>query len=157
MFDMIIFDWKRTLYDPDRKVLLPGAVELLKFLRSKHIPMILIGKGGQDMKQEVKRLGVAKYFQEIVFSDKEKDLQTFQKFIKNPQEVLVIGDRVRSELEIGKKLGAVTIWVRQGKFVNELPENPNQKPDYIVANLDKLAVLFKTHLFAPRDRVFGPI
>lgn len=40
MVDIIIFDWKRTLYDPDRKVLIKGAVEILDLMKSKNIPMV---------------------------------------------------------------------------------------------------------------------
>lgn len=139
MAKTIIFDWKRTLYDPDQKVLLSGSLKLLEFIRSKKINMILIGKGRDDMGQEVARLKVKKYFKEIIFAEGEKDIQVFKNFIgKNPKNTLVIGDRVKSELEIGKKLGALTFWLRQGKFANEEPGYKNQMPDFIATNLKEL-------------------
>ena len=61
----VVFDWKRTLYDPDSGQLIDGAWELLEFLQEKKIPMILIGKGGEDMNQEVERLGVKFFFQNM--------------------------------------------------------------------------------------------
>ena len=133
----IIFDWKRTLYDPDKKELISGAGTLLKYLKSKNIHLVLIGKGGDDMHEEVSRLEVGKYFDKIIFAEGEKDLQIFTKFIfkDNPKSTVIIGDRVRSELEIGNKLGATTIWVKQGKFADELPETKNQKPDFTVSSL----------------------
>lgn len=99
--------------------------------------MILIGKGGDDMGLEVDRLKVGDYFQDIVFTRGEKDPQVFAKYISkdNPKNTFVIGDRVRSELEIGNKLGATTVWVKQGKFTDELPENEDQKPDFIILSL----------------------
>lgn len=145
MINLVIFDWKRTLYDPDRKKLIEGAIELLEFITSKDIPMILIGKGGEDMQQEVDQLGVRKYFKHIIFAEGEKDPQVFKDHISKdyPKATILIGDRVRSELEIGKKLGATTIWVKQGKFGTELPENSNQEPDYIVDSLAEcLNVIF---------------
>ncbi len=136
MIYSIIFDWKRTLYDPDSKTLINGAKALLAFCKGKNIPMILVGKGGEDMQQEVDRLGVLGYFREIVFAEGEKDPQVFKKyFSSDPKKTIFIGDRNRSELEIGKKLGATTIWVKQGKFSVEEPENENQKPDYTVLSL----------------------
>lgn len=49
---------------------------------------------------------------------------------------------MRSELEIGNKLKVTTIWVKQGKFASEEPENEHQKPDYSVKSLhDCLRVL----------------
>ncbi len=132
------------MYDPDRKVLIDGALELLDLIKAKNIPMVLIGKGAEDMQREVKRLGVDKYFRQIVFAEGDKDPQVFMPFVlkADPERTLFIGDRVRSELEIGKKLGAVTVWVRQGKFASETPQNHDQKPDYAVSSLrDCLSVI----------------
>lgn len=141
----IIFDWKRTLYDPDTKELIEGTRELLNFLENKKIPMILIGKGGDDMQKEVDRLEVGIYFQKIVFAQGEKDPEIFAAQVKDdPKRTLLIGDRVRSELEIGNRLGATTIWVKQGKFADELPENKDQKPDYEVTSLNGCLKLLKT-------------
>ncbi len=125
------------MYDPDRQVLINGAMELLDLIKSKNLLMVLIGKGGEDMKQEVARLKVGKYFIHTVFAEGEKDPQVFLPYISknNPKETIFIGDRVRSELAIGKNLGATTIWVKQGKFAVEEPENNDQKPDYIVSSL----------------------
>lgn len=147
MFDIVIFDWKRTLYDPDKKILIAGALDFLEFLKGKNIPIVLIGKGGEDMNGEVDRLGVRQYFEEIVFAEGEKDPKIFAKYLtKNPKNTWFIGDRVRSELEIGKRLGAITIWVKQGKFADELPENKEQEPDCTVSNLSECQLLLKKHL-----------
>lgn len=136
MIKLIIFDWKRTLYDPDIKKLIPGALEILEFIKSKNIPMILIGKGGEDMQEEVNRLGVRKYFKETVFAEGDKDPKIFAKYLTEPpKNTLLIGDRVRSELEIGNKLGATTVWIKQGKFAGEEPGTKEQEPDYTVLSL----------------------
>lgn len=143
MIKTIIFDWKRTLYDPDKRMLIDGALDLLQNLKKKNISMILVGKGGHEMTEEVNRLGVGKYFNKIVFAEGEKDPEVFKSLIKNEKECVFIGDRVRSELEIGKRLGATTIWIKQGKFSSELPETKDQEPDYIIDNLAKcLNVIF---------------
>jgi len=137
MFDVIIFDWKRTLYDPDAKALIEGAQEILEYFKNKNTPMILVGKGGDDMNAEVERLGVRKYFSDIIFAEGEKDPNVYVPYIPkdDPTKAVFIGDRVRSELEIGNKLGASTIWVRQGKFAMEEPETELQKPTYTVQSL----------------------
>ena len=59
---------------------------------------------------------------------------------------VVIGDRVRSELAVGKSLGATTIWVKQGKFAEEGPENDQQQPDNIVSSLHACATLLRKPL-----------
>ncbi len=146
MVDLIIFDWKRTLYDPDTKELIEGALDLLEYLNSHHVPLVLVGKGGEDMNDEVKRLGVEGHFKKVVFAQGEKDPNIFIPHISktDPKKTLFVGDRVRSELEIGNKLGATTIWVKQGKFATELSENKDQKPDYEVISLNDCLKLLKT-------------
>lgn len=133
MIDCVIFDWKRTLYDPDKKTLIDEALRLLEFINSCKIRMILIGKGGNDMLKEVKRLNVKKFFQDIVFAKGEKDPQVFAKYVSG--KTWVIGDRVRSEIEMGNRLGLTTIWIKQGKFASEQPENKFQQPIYTVSSL----------------------
>jgi len=140
MVSNIIFDWKRTLYNPDEKVLISGAKELLDLVKEKNIPMILIGKGGEDMESELERLKMRDYFSDVFFQEGEKDIELFRKYVdvNNPKSTIIIGDRVRSELQIGNILGATTIWVRQGKFADEEPENASQKPDFVVRELGEI-------------------
>lgn len=146
MINLIIFDWKRTLFDPDKKVLINGAVELLEFILSKNTPLILIGKGGDDMQLEVDKLRVRKYFKEIIFAEGEKDPKVFAPHVSkdNPKETAFIGDRIRSELLIGNQLGVTTIWIKQGKFATELPENKYQKPDHTISSLSECLGLLRT-------------
>jgi FMN phosphatase YigB (HAD superfamily) len=140
----VIFDWKRTLYDPDNKILIPGAEELLTFLKQKNISLVLIGKGTQEMHDEVERLGLKDYFNHIFFREGAKDSHLFAQYIKkdSPKETIFIGDRVRSELAVGNNLGATTIWVKQGKFAREEPENENQIPTFTVPSLSSVKALF---------------
>jgi len=137
MIKTIIFDWKRTLYDPDKRTLIKGSIELLGFLKSKRISMVLMGKGGKDMYQEVSRLGVKNYFNHVIFAEGTKDPKVFIPHISStdPGKTVFIGDRTRSEPEIGKKLGAKTIWVKQGKFANEESEDSSLQPDHTVTSL----------------------
>ncbi|MFA9289273.1 MAG: HAD hydrolase-like protein [Weeksellaceae bacterium] len=148
MTNTIIFDWKRTLYDPDLDSLIDGATELLSFLKEKNYRLVLIGKGDRLMFDAVKRLQVESYFLEIIFNASKSETQ-FTKFISQdkPQDTIIIGDRVLSELSIGKKLGTTTIWIKQGKFADEKPNN-NQNPDYVVTSLHECLDLFETTLLS---------
>ncbi len=144
MITNVIFDWKRTLYNPEEKNLISGSLELLNFIYQKNIPIVLIGKGGEDMYLEVDRLGVRKYFADILFKEGEKEVETFRKYVneKLPESTLLVGDRVRSELEVGNLLGATTVWVKQGQFATEEPENENQRPNFTVSSLNEMIKLF---------------
>lgn len=148
MINFVVFDWKRTIYDPDTKELVDGALDLLGLIKNKDIQMVLVGKGGDDMHSEVERLDVKRFFRQIIFAEGEKDPQVYKRYLlkESSKETLFIGDRVRSELKIGKSLGATTIWVKQGKFSNEEPKNEGQKPDYTVSSLTECFILLQNLL-----------
>jgi FMN phosphatase YigB (HAD superfamily) len=139
----IIFDWKRTLYDPDRQTLVDGAVDVLSYFYDRKILLYLIGKGNVEMYDETNRLDVAKYFTDILFVESTKDTKDFIKYIdvNNPQNTWVIGDRIRSEIAVGKSIGATTIWIKQSKFAGEIPENDSQKPNFIIENIREILEL----------------
>jgi ribonucleotide monophosphatase NagD (HAD superfamily) len=137
MIHAIIFDWKGTLYNSTDKKLIEGALEILNYFARLNVRMFLVGKGGIDMHEEVQRLDVKKYFQEVMFVDGTKTPDLFIKYIDNgnPKSTIVIGDRIKSELKVGNSIWATTIWVRQGKFASEEPENDQEKPTHVVNNL----------------------
>lgn len=136
----IIFDWKQTLYDPETKLLIDGALELLEFLKQSDVTLALVGKGGQDMHDEIKRLGVKDYFSHVNFREGPKDPSLYTSLMekKVPKATIFIGDRVRSELAVGNSLGATTIWVKQGEFAAEEPGNPMELPTHTVNSLNEL-------------------
>ena len=140
----IIFDWKGTLYNSANKCLIEGTTELLELLQNYNIPVHLIGKGGQDMCQEVRRLEVEKYFGTILFVDEAKNIKHFVDLVNkiNSKLTLVIGDRIQSELSVGKSLNTTTIWIQNGKFSDQVPRNESEQPDFVVNNLIKLMALF---------------
>ena len=141
----IISDWKGTLYNSVDKCLIEGTIELLELLQTKNIPIHLIGKGGQDMYQEVRRLEVDKYFESMLFIDEAKNIKHFVDLVNktNSRQTLVIGDRIQSEISVGKSLGTITIWIQNGKFSDQIPRNESEQPDFVVNNLNELMALFQ--------------
>lgn len=144
----IIFDWKRTLYSPDERQLIDGALDILSFLKDKGLYLAVVGKGDTDMYEEVERLGVKDYFNHIAFREGTKDKELFEEVVEKegPDQTVFIGDRVRSELAVGNALGCRTVWVRQGKFADETPENKDQEPTYTVISLAEAQQLLQTIL-----------
>jgi FMN phosphatase YigB (HAD superfamily) len=141
----IIFDYKRTLYDPQKQDLYPGARELLAALAAQQVPLILISHGIDEARREAERLGIAAYFQEMIGADQGKTPEMFAPFITAGEEkqTVVIGDRLLGEIKIGQELGATTIWVRQGQFATEGAEaaEVSQLATYTVDNLAGVAAL----------------
>jgi|SRR3989344_8602878 len=148
MIHSIIFDWKQTLYDPDSGKLIAGAEDVLSYLQGRNVTVYLIGKGADDMYDEVIRLRVRPYFKDILFVGTEKHPHHFKKFVHktSPAYTLIIGDKLNSEIEVGNLLGATTIQVRQGKFASDVPENQSQNPDIIVNNLPELLSILDSYV-----------
>jgi len=140
MINTIIFDWKQTLYSPSSASLIEGTEEVLEYLNNQNVVLYLIGKGGKDMQDEIDRLNVRKHFKDVLFVESSKEPDHFKKFINSNDNsgVLIIGDKLSSEIEVGNKIGARTIQVKQGKFAADEPLNENQKPDVTVNNLAEL-------------------
>lgn len=148
MINTYVFDWKRTLYNPESKTLIEGAEDIIRFAHNQGAKVILVGKGDHAMFDEVNRLGISKYFDHIQFNEGPKDSSQFAVFIdpKNRRDTLVVGDRVKSELSIGNMLGATTVWVRQGKFSDEEPAEKIEEPTYTVSSLQELLGMISSGL-----------
>lgn len=145
MIEIAIFDWKRTLYNPENQDLIEGSEEVLQHLGSSGIKLFLVGKDPTgDMPDEIDRLGVTDYFTEINLVTNNKTLNDIGRFIdpKHPDRALIIGDRVRSEIEIGNRLGSQTVWIKNGKFAYESPETETQIPNYTLTTIAELPPLF---------------
>lgn len=144
---LIIFDWKRTLYNPDTQKLIGGADTVLAQIKSKQIPLILLGKGGEDMDKEVKRLNVKKFFNKILFVGEEKTPEDFKPFLDpdNPKCTWVIGDRIKTEIAVANSLGMTTIWFKSGKFAEETPEIQTEEPDYIIKSLSEIPLILSAY------------
>lgn len=144
MIETIIFDWKRTLYNPENHELINGTKEVLQQLGMLGINLYIVGKDQEgDMSNEVVRLSISSLFKGIHFTRDSKTSNDFDKYISTnkPESIVVVGDRVRSEIEVANKLGLNTVWIRQGKFADEIPLNMEQEPDYIISNLQEFIPL----------------
>jgi FMN phosphatase YigB (HAD superfamily) len=139
MIKHIIFDWKRTLYDPETKELLPGALRVLRSLSERDIELVLIGKGGVDMDEVLDSLDARKYFKAVHFVPAKSD-ELFERYIskEHPEVTLVVGDRAQGEVAIGKGLGAKAIWIRAGQFKDEMPSSDDVAPDETIMDIRSL-------------------
>lgn len=138
MIPTIIFDWKRTLFNPDTQQLLPNTKKVMASLHRQHMNLVLIGKGDPSLADDVQRLGLSSYFSDVLFTGNKKDIIMFAPFVKNPKQTYVVGDRVRGEIKIGNQLGAITIWIKQGKFAHELPLAADEIPQITIRRIQEL-------------------
>ncbi|MDA2922172.1 HAD hydrolase-like protein [Patescibacteria group bacterium AH-259-L07] len=135
---IIIFDFNRTLYDPDTNMLVPDAKFVLCTLLERKFALYLISHAARSRKKLISTIGIRPYFTNIVIT-REKSKKNFKKIVQqkmiNREQSFIIGDRIRKEIVVGNNLGLQTIWVRIGKFADEYPREENEQPTYTVGTL----------------------
>ena len=140
----IIFDFNRTIFDPEIPGLSRGAIELLEKLKTSGYKMCLISKASSiERKNEISELGLDKYFIDIqVIVEGHKTEQHFERCIElmslKPNEIAVVGDRIKKEIYLGNKFGMTTFWYKSGKSSNELPKNEDEIPKYTISKLEEI-------------------
>lgn len=138
----IIFDFNRTLYNPETAALMPGALQLLEALRATGHTLYLVSKkeAGREAKPET--LGINSFFTQMYFVEEKGE--ALKKIISaSPTPVFVVGDYLYEEVRIGNKLGAKTIWFKAGRFANLLPEEADDEPWRSVTSLEEVLPLIR--------------
>lgn len=137
----IIFDFNRTLYQPELGQLVPKSKTVLKKLKKRGYTLFLVARAVPGRKQLMKSLGITQYFSKVITTPR-KSKALFKKLAsKKSKDCTVVGDRTRNEIAIGNSLGMTTIWLNQGKFKTEKPRNKKEKPSYTIYRLSRLLTL----------------
>jgi len=141
MIKGIIFDFNRTLYNPESGALEPGAKEVLEYL-SRYKLCLISKKSTEDRESLIRDLGIVDCFLDIQVIEGNKQEAHFQRCLEKmqlvAQEVAVVGDRIREEIKLGNKMGMTTFWYQNGKFAQEVPRGEFENPNYTIIKLDEL-------------------
>lgn len=135
MIKGIIFDFRRTLYIPEIDAVPKENLDLLKELNLKYAIISV------SPLYEIEPYLDTSLF-EFIFSVDKKTASMFERIINNmnleKDEVLVVGDRIKSEILGANKAGLKTVWLKQGKFADELPDYDEEQPNYTITSLNEL-------------------
>lgn len=143
MKQIIIFDFNRTIYNPESRKLAKDAKRVLDILVRRNFTLYLISRSdlSHSRKKLIDKFGIKRFFSRIVLTE-EKILKDFQNLTAQKDidlsKSFVIGDRIRQEITFGNLLGLQTVWLRTGKFSNELPRNDKEQPKYSIQALKDL-------------------
>lgn len=140
---MIIFDFNRTIFDPENEALYSGAYKILDTLSKKFI-LILLGKDGESRNEAVAELGIDIFFNEIIFVPEKniKQLIALKNRFPNCKDYFVIGDRIKKEITLGNEAGFKTIWLKNGKFSNETASKEIERPWKTIQDIKELKDIF---------------
>jgi FMN phosphatase YigB (HAD superfamily) len=140
MIKAVIFDYGYTLYDRDEVSLYSEVNQVINDLFEQGYKLALVSRA-EDVdlrREEIREHGLDDFFEiiDIVPKESEKEFNwIFDELEVKPEEVMVVGDRVKSEISVGNSLGCMTVWVPRGPFVLETPKTKEQKPDFTIKDL----------------------
>lgn len=143
---LVIFDFNRTLYDPDAQALIPHAKRVLWVLERRGHHLFLLSRKEPERQDAFRLLGLDQYFSGSAFvGAKTKELLNaiMRKNEFLPSETVVVGDYVKEEIACGNAVGAKTVWVRRGKFANVPPSAPREEPTYEVRDIRKILKIIR--------------
>ena len=132
----IIFDYNRTIFDPDTDNLYPGVLNLLQKLSEKY-ELFLISRNEPLRKKRLEELTIKNYFKKILFVD-TKTKQIFEEIVGDANSVIVVGDSISDEIKIGNQLGLTTIRLKKGKFATETPKDTYEIAQFEIADINEL-------------------
>jgi phosphoglycolate phosphatase-like HAD superfamily hydrolase len=131
-----------------------GAREALEFLKANSIDSVILSNHTfRGIEFQLKRLNIADYFAEILAnSELDGSMKGRNKLDKlahylstngyKGSEVLIIGDSPE-EIEIGRKLGLVTIAITRGYYSTSRLRAA--KPDYLIGNLAEIKPIVESN------------
>ena len=127
----------------------PDVVPTLKHLREDGFKLFLVTTGLHRRQQtKIDQLGIREFFDEVVINDQERGsllsdcyLRILERTGMRPHHVCCVGDRVREEIRVGNELGMRTIHVLQGRFRNEPPGNPMERPGFTVKRIFQIPTI----------------
>ena len=146
----IVFDWGRTIWNPDSDALFHGARKILERLSVGRRLMIvsLATKGAEEIerrKRIIADLEIAGLFTDIVFVSEEKDeayVSLFAKHELDHTKTVIVDDRIIRGIAWGNRTGVYTIWFQNGKFKDELPSEETGEPTFTITDFEQLGPIF---------------
>jgi FMN phosphatase YigB (HAD superfamily) len=149
---LVIFDLDDTLYDrwgqldesysnlPNIK-LFPDTLTVLK---APGFRKVLVSFGDQAIQQQkIDILGIREYFDDIIICTTKEQKKVFfvklaGKYNVDKSDVIIMGDRIDSELRYGKESGFVAVRLIWGKYKDLKPKDEFEVPDYTISKLSDL-------------------
>ena len=136
-------------YHHELETMYEEAPQVLEALSQKY-ELGVIANQLDGLKERLESFGILKYFKYVISSWDVKvmkpDIRIFEYALKTagcqPQDAVMIGDRIDNDTAPAQSLGMKGVWIKQGfgKLQTALAEkNP---PDYEVDNLTELLLIF---------------
>lgn len=131
--------------------LFPGVSSTLSTLR-KNYKLILVTTGiSKRQRNKISKLGLDGCFDLVLIDDINDKLSKRERFMAAmtnynlaAKDILVVGDRVFSEINIGNQLGMVTVQMKHGHYADISPSKEWENPDYVITQISELPALISS-------------
>lgn len=141
----IIFDWGRTLWDNENSVLFSDSKDTLEYLKQKGYRLAVLSISPQESFEQkyeiIKNSGLFYYF-DIVLVSTKKEKEEIDRINKvwgfEYKDIAIVGDQVKREVAIANRLALISIWLRRGKFADQVPTEETGTPIYIISTVSEL-------------------
>lgn len=117
-------------------ILFPDAIDAINELKRTGYKLFLVTLGKKEWQErKIKVLGLENVFDEIIITDnplgKEKCFREILiKYDLKPEQVLCVGDKIKDEIEVGKRLGMSTALMKHGRHYNFYKSEINDSAPY---------------------------
>ena len=106
----------------------------------------IIANQSLGTQERIDNWGIGKYFDVVMASaetgcakpDPRIFTMALQKAKCEPNEAVMVGDRLDNDIVPAKKLGMKTVWVRQGYAIYQSIDDESKRPDYIIDTIGEL-------------------
>ena len=136
-------------YHHELETMYEEAPKVLETL-SKKYELGVIANQLDGLKERLESFGILQYFKYIISSWDVKvmkpDIRIFEYALKTancqPQEAVMIGDRIDNDTAPAQSLGMKGVWIKQGFVKLQTVLAAAKQPDYEVENLTELLKIF---------------
>lgn len=147
-FKALVFDWNRTLFDPETGKESPGAYEVLKECVSRGLRLALASSAGkaadttvETRVAQIEASPLRRFFEIVKITNGDKDVMMDEiviHFNTERKKILIVDDRMVRGIRYGNQKGIPTAWLQKGKFSTEAPTEETGIPTFILASLKDL-------------------
>lgn len=137
MSNVLVVDFNRTIFEPDIGSLTWGAQKFLSTARKRGYLLVLLAQAKGSRRELIADLGLEPYFTEIILTNQKNEKQFKDIAIRLDADLshsFVIGDRALKEILLACNAGWRTIWLKRGKFSEEVPDLKSN-PEFTVSRL----------------------
>ncbi|MGR3293907.1 MAG: HAD family hydrolase, partial [Candidatus Scalindua sp.] len=123
--------------DVEGAILFPDTMDSINELKRIGYKLFLVTFGNREIQEKkIKVLGLERAFDKIIITEnprgKEKCFkEILTKYGLEPEQVLCVGDKVKDEIDVGKRLGMSTALMKHGRHYHFYKSEINDDEPYL--------------------------